>query len=184
MAQDNATYFFLPAELVAQALASLAEAEHDAIDRLSLQPEQGDPDVKDEIKFHLRDYRAYIKAAYHWGRGVRPILSASGGWLIPSASSGGVIHEVSRPNGYWHCGPSCPAQQFHWHQALALGIERAMELAEQQDDGDPGPDEPPTDDATDDDPFLPEADDLAGRELGRRIARAAAARWSEELYAA
>lgn len=172
----DATHFFLPEALVAEALATLAEQSHDQIDRLSLQPEQGDPTVKDEIKYHLRDYRAYIKAAYHWGRGVRPVLSPSGSWLIPSASSGGVIHEVSRPNGYWQCGPSCLAQQFHWHTALALGIEKAMELAEQADDGDPGPGEPPEEEAIDD-PFLPQYDDLAAQQLGARIARAEMARW-------
>ena len=177
MTNTDATYFFLPAELVAQALASLAEQSHDAIDRLSRAPEQGDPSVKDEIKFHLRDYRAYIKAAYHWGRGVRPVLSPTGSWLIPSASSGGVIHEVSRPNGFWQCGPSCLAQQFHWHTALALGIEKALELANDNDDGDPGPGEPPEEQEIDD-PYLPTHDDLAARTLGARIARAQMARWA------
>ena len=181
----QADHFFLPAELVAQALASLAEQCHDEIDRLDRQPHQGAPDIKSEKVFFLRQYRAFIKAAYHWGRGVRPVLSASGSWLVPSGSRAGQIYEVTKHGGVWQCGPDCAGRDFfHWHTALIAGLDRAMELAEQQDDGDPGPGEPPTDDATDD-PYLPDADDLAAaQQLGRRIARAAAARWSEELYAA
>lgn len=128
--------FFLPPALVARALASLAEHEHDAIDRLTDQPDQGEPSVKEELTFRLRDYEAFLKASYQWGTGVRPVLTPHGSWLVPSRTQGGVIHEISREGGYWRCGPTCKAKQFHWHSALILGIERAMELADEEDDGD------------------------------------------------
>lgn len=157
--------FFLPPDLVARALANLAEREHDAINVLSEQPEQGEPSVKEELAFRLRDYNAYIKASFEWGKGIRPILSPRGAWLVPSRTTGGVVYEVSRANGYWQCGPNCKCPQFHWHTALALGIERAMEMADEEDDG------------LDLEPAEPSAEDV--RALRSRIAREAARQMNE-----
>src|SRR5690349_5342031 len=126
MKNDTTPEFFLPADLVARALASLIEQTHDAIDRLSAQPEQGEPSVKEELRYQLRDYNAYIKAAHQWALGVRPVALPNGSWLVPSRTTGGVVYEVSKPEGFWRCGPNCKCEQFHWHTALMLGIERAM----------------------------------------------------------
>lgn len=134
--------------LVSAALAELAQHHHTQIDLLTGQAGQGDPDVKDEIAYHLRDYRAFLKAADAWARGVRPVLTERGVYLVPSRSQGGTVHAVSRDGGFWRCGPTCAATAFHWHTALLLGIERAEELAELQDDGDAAaPTAAPDDDA-------------------------------------
>jgi len=132
--------FFLPPTLVAAALEELTRDCHDQIDRLAAQRGQGDPTVKDETKFWLAQYRAFTKASYFWARGVRPAVSDSGAYLIPSASQpGAVVHEATRHGGVWVCGPTCEAGKrgvFHWHSALLNAIERAMELADLHDDGD------------------------------------------------
>jgi len=174
--------FFLPPTLVAAALDELMQQCHDQIDRLARQPKQGDPDVKAETAFWLAQYRAFTKAAYHWARGVRPAVSDSGAYLIPSASQpGAVVHEATRHGGVWVCGPTCEASLrgiFHWHTALLSGIERAYELADLHDDG------PECDEGieVDDEPFLPPtADEVAAWRA--RIA-AEARRQMDELFAA
>jgi|GEM_PF-2264473 hypothetical protein len=177
MQQNTQADFFLPSDLVARALASLAEQEHDAINVLLDQSEQGEPTVKDELAFHLRDYKAFLRAGHQWGRGIRPVYTPAGSWLVPSRTLGGVVHEVSRPKGFWQCGPTCEAKQFHWHTALILGIERAMELADQEDAGDF---EPSAD--IDAEPFLPNTPAELGRRLA--IARDVAQRFNEEMFAA
>ena len=137
MTDNTQADFFLPADLVARALASLVEQCHDEIDRLLRQERQGAPDIKSERVFYLRQYRAFIKAAYHWGRGVRPVPTPTGGWLVPSGTRAGVVYEVARHGSVWVCGPSCEGRDgFHWHVALAVGIERAIEMADEEDDGD------------------------------------------------
>jgi hypothetical protein len=173
--------FFLPPELVAAALEELTRDCHTQIDRLAAQPKQGDPDVKDETKFWLSQYRSFTKAAYHWARGVRPAVSDAGAWLIPSASQpGAVVHEVTRHGGVWVCGPTCEAGKrgvFHWHSALIQGIERARELADLHDDG------PDCDEAdADAEPFLPPT----AEEVAAWRARLAteARRQMDELFAA
>lgn len=136
---DTTQDFFLPPTLVASALEELTRECHTQIDRLAAQPKQGDPDVKAETKFWLSQYRAFTKAAYYWQQGIRPTVSTSGAWLIPSASRpGSVVHECAKHGGIWVCGPSCEAGKrgvFHWHSALIGGIERAFELADLHDDG-------------------------------------------------
>src|SRR5262245_58808000 len=177
---DNTQDFFLPPALVARALASLAEQCHDEIRRLDKQPHQGSPDIKSEKTFYLKQYRAFIRAAYHWGRGVRPDATPTGGWLVPSGTRAGLIHEVCKHGGVWVCGPSCEARDgFHWHTALAFAIETAIDLADAEDDGDDEPVdyltyEPDSD--VNDEPFPTE---LTAH--GRRLALARAA---QELRAA
>lgn len=182
---DNATDFFLPADLVARALASLAEQCHDEINNLDRQPHQGAPDIKSERTFYLRQYRAFIKAAYHWGRGIRPVPTPTGGWLVPSGTRAGVIHEVARHGGVWVCGPSCEGREaFHWHVALVAGIDKSIEMADQEDDGraEPRDDyevyEPEAE--IEDNPRLPDLTDHGAR-LAR--ARAAAMAFNQELFA-
>src|SRR5690242_503295 len=114
--------FFLPADLVARALASLIEQCDDDLRRLTIQAHQGSPDIKSEIAFYKRQYNAFVKAAYHWGRGVRPVATPRG-WIVPSGSRAGMVHEIVTHGGVWVCGPSCEARDaFHWHTALVAGI--------------------------------------------------------------
>ena len=173
----NATpEFFLPADLVAAALEELMQRCKDQIDRLARQPKQGDPDVREESKFWLSQYKAFTKASFYWAKGVRPTVSPSGSYLIPSASRpGAVVHEVQRHGGVWVCGPTCEAKSFHWHSALLAGIDRAFELADLHDDGDIEPYdayaelEPQIE--IDPEPILPDAPRILGARLAAARAR-------------
>lgn len=176
MTEQSATDFFLPPALIAAALEELMGECHTQIDRLARQSKQGDPDVKAESRFWLAQYRAFTKALHYWQQGVRPTVSTSGAWLIPSASRpSAVVHEMTKHGGVWACGPTCEAGGrgiFHWHSALIQGIEKAMELADLHDDGDAEPYdayeayEPEAD--IDPEPFPTDAP----AQLGRRLAEA------------
>lgn len=132
---ETAQPFYLPADLVARAIQQLADECHAQVDALAAQPDQGDPDVKTEARHWLAQYRAFTKAAYYWGAGVRPVATVDG-WLVPSASrAGAVVHAVTRRGGVWSCGPTCEAKSFHWHTALVVALERAHDMADAEDDG-------------------------------------------------
>lgn len=129
-----------PAHLIASALEELAQRCADHLAGLAQQTEQGDPTVRDERAFWLKQQRAFDKALHYWLSGVRPTRAPSGDWLIPSGSQGGaVVHRVSRHGGVWVCGETCKATAFHWHGAFLAGIERAEELAEAEDEPPPPP---------------------------------------------
>ena len=172
--------FFISPDLIARSLESLMEQCHDEIDRLGRQPHQGSPDIKEETKFYLRQYRAFTKALHYWLRGIRPTPTPAGGWLIPSASkAGAVVHEVEQHGSVWMCGPSCEGRHdFHWHTALVSGIEHAIHLADAEDDGeiesyDEYEEFEPVYDIHDD-PRLPSAAAILGRRLAEARARLAA----------
>lgn len=134
------TNTYLPPEhLIASALEELAQRCADHLAGLATQSDQGDPTVRDERAFWLKQQRAFDKALHYWLKSVRPTRTPSGDWLIPSGSQGGaVVHRASRIGGVWACGESCEAGRrgiFHWHPALIAGIERAEELAEASDEG-------------------------------------------------
>lgn len=191
MAAQSSTDFFLPADLVARAIEELMQQCHDHIDRLSRQSKQGDPDVKTETKFWLSQYRAFTKALHYWQQGIRPTVSSSGSWLLPSASRpGAVIHECSKHGGVWACGPTCKAGArgiFHWHSALVQGIEQAMELADSTDDGEAEPYdayeayEPEQD--IDPEPFPMDAPAQLGRRLAMMRAERIAREFNSEVFA-
>jgi len=126
---------------------------------------QGDPDYKSEVRYYTAHYNAYNKALFHWDKGLRPTQAANGDWLIPSGSTGGLVHRVSREGNVWLCGPSCKATAFHWHQALIEALERAEELMDLHDDLDAEP--------------LPTPADLGARLAAARAAKTAL----DELFA-
>lgn len=118
---------------VARQLEALADRCRDEIAALKQQPEQGEPTVKEEIRFYTSQLRAFDRALGYWLRGVRPVHTPGGAWLIPSGSHGGE------------------AQSFHWHTALMTAMEAATEPLDQD-----GAFFAPMAE-TDDDPFLPDA---------------------------
>lgn len=66
------------------------------------------------------------KAAYHLGRGLEIVRTASG-WLVPSGTRAGVVHHVSR-NGQCSCegaahGRSC------WHREAVAQLGELREAA-------------------------------------------------------
>ena len=130
---------------------------------------QGDSDYKTELKYYKAHYNAYNKALFNWDKGLRPTKAANGDWLIPSGSTGGLIHRVTREGLVWVCGPSCDATAFHWHGALIEGMERAEELMDMHDDL--AAFEAAAE--LDEEPYLPRVgDDLAARIAAARKATA------------
>lgn len=139
---------------VARQLETLAARCRDEIAALRQQPEQGEPTVKDEIRFYTSQLRAFERALGYWLRGVRPVHTPGGAWLIPSGSHGGAVqHHCEKQGHLWICGPTCEAQAFHWHTALMTAMEAATAPLDQ--DGDGVFFAPMAE--TDDDPFLPDA---------------------------
>ena len=53
----------------------------------------------DTRRFFRRWAGSFRKALYFWLAGVRPVAVNSGGWLVTSATRGGVVHQVSRDGG-------------------------------------------------------------------------------------
>lgn len=101
---------------------------------------------RDEQTFFRRWAGAFRKALYFYQQGVRPQIAPSGGWLIPSATRAGCVHQVGRDG---KC--SCEARDRGcWHAAMAAGSEVGADDVERFDD-----------------PSEPEPSDL-----GRRLAEA------------
>jgi hypothetical protein len=124
-------------DLIAAKLEELAQHCADQITALKHQPEQGDPTVKDEIKFYTAQYAAYMRALGYWSDGLRPQLLPSGAYLIPSGSQRTAApHRIEKHGHIWLCGPTCKATAFHWHTALMTAIESVDEAAAQLEDED------------------------------------------------
>ena len=169
---------------IAAALEEIADTCRIEIARTKRQPEQGEPTVRDEIQFYERQLRAFEKALGYWLRGVRPVQTPSGAWLIPSGSQAGAVqHHCEKVDHLWLCGPTCKATTFHWHQALMTAIESVGDRLDAEDDGDavhsaelysPALDVDP-------EPFLPThyvepaARVVVVRPIGQRLAEARAA---------
>lgn len=137
--------------LIAAELEALADTCRTEIAGLKRQPEQGEPTVRDEIRFYERQLRAFEKALGYWLRGVRPVQTPSGAWLIPSGSQAGAVHHCEKVDHLWICGPTCKATTFHWHQALMTAIEQVHERTADQGSADAY--EPASE--IDPEPFLP-----------------------------
>ena len=163
---------------IAAALESLADTCRIEIARTKRHPEQGDPSAREDIAYHTRQLRAFEKALGYWLRGVRPVQTPSGAWLIPSGSQAGAVHHCEKVDHLWICGPTCKATAFHWHQALMTAIEqvsgRAVDQGGESELFNAAPE-------IDDEPFLPthyvaeSARVMVVRPFGQRLAEARAA---------
>ena len=125
---------FPPEHLVSAALEELVGEAQRALN-IALS-ENAD---KDEKAFWRRQRNAFVNAEADWLEGRRPRETASG-YLLPSASRPGAYHRCWRAGGVWCC--SCEAGEqglFHRHTALICALERAMDIAQTNDD--PGPTE-------------------------------------------
>lgn len=168
MEQNTQADFFLPPDLVARALASLAERCEAQADGLDAQPRwqltRGERAMIAQLNREAACFRAALD---YWQAGYRPILLADGSYLVPSRTSDALFHLVIKIGGRWVCGHTCPqhGKAAHIHQALMLALEHAIEMASDEDDGDE-PSPPP-----------PEA-------LGRRLAlaRAAAMDFNRDVF--
>ena len=175
--------FEVLAEQVAVELETIADTCRIEIARIKRHPEQGDPSARDDIAFHTRQLKAFEKALMYWLRGVRPVQTPGGAWLIPSASDPSIIHHCEKVDHLWMCGPTCKATTFHWHGALMTAIESLADRLNAEDDGDAthSADLYNADPDVDDEPFLPthyvepSARVVVGRAFGKRLAEARAA---------
>jgi len=165
--------------LIAAELEALADRCRDELAALQGQPEQGEPTVRDEIRFYERQLRAFEKALGYWLQGVRPMQTPSDAWLIPSGSRPGAQpHRCEKQGHLWICGPTCEARGFHWHPALMTAIEQVAERLAAQAEADLFAPEP----EIDPEPFLPAivVEQAArvvvvARPFGQRLAEARAA---------
>ena len=164
---------------IAAALEEIADTCRIEIARTKRQPEQGEPTVRDGIQFYERQLRAFEKALGYWLRGVRPVQTPSGAWLIPSGSQAGAVqHHCEKVDHLWLCGPTCKATTFHWHQALMTAIESVGDRLDAEDDA---PELFSAEAEIDPEPFLPAhyvepaARVVVVRPMGQRLAEARAA---------
>ncbi len=191
---DNPQHFFLPPALVQQALEDFLAEVHRGLDVLEAIPvRQRSDDDRLALKLARRDAAAYARALDYWEEELYPSC-LDGIWSIDSLSERGQVkhhiwHEYDTTAGRWHWRCDCKQANggFHVHQAIMIGIERALDLADAYDVPAPASlddlanealaqAEPPAE-TEHDDPFLPDAP----RELGRRLALARSA--VAELYA-
>ena len=190
MTDNTQADFFLPADLVARALASLAEQCDSQAAGLEAQPQYYLTRDERAMPQQLRCEAAKLRTALeYWQSGCRPILMADGSYLIASRSgSGALFHTIRKVDGRWVCGDTCPqhAKRAHVHQALMLGIERAMEMADEEDDGTPLSDDEIADQIGGPGTALAWQEHEAEQRLWTRLAlaRAAAMEFNSELFAA
>lgn len=170
---------------VAAELETLADTCRIELRALSRHPEQGYPSARDDIRFYTQQLKAFEKALANWLRGVRPVQTPSGAWLIPSASKPGEIHHCEKVDHLWICGPTCKASTFHWHGALMTAIESlAGQMTAIYHENDAYPDVEGYTPApeVDDEPFLPThyveqparvvVVEMSGAAFGQRLSRA------------
>lgn len=97
-------------------------------------------DTTDERSFFGRGAAAYRRALYFWQRGIRVEPAPLGGYLVPSATRGGLIHRVTAAG--CTCEAATRANGACWHSALVVGIEAGVEAAGAEDDGETRADGP------------------------------------------
>lgn len=185
MAEQSATEFFFPSDLMERAFAVIFERLDD------------DARTQPQYATYYESQRGCFERALEMFRkGFYPAQLHDGAWLMPSETGPAIVHLVRKeqlPDSstwVWKCGKTCKCRsRFHKHGAYLRAIEQAMELADQEDDGDvapPDPDtlaieqlaagEPPAEYPDDEPPWPTE---LAAH--GRRLALARAERATKEM---
>lgn len=92
------------------------------------------PDLKDDAAFFRRAVTAYTNALIGWQKGVRPVRTASGNYLLPSRRPGESPH-LLRLDGDWIC--NCRARScMHWPIAMMVALEIAQDDQDRFDDDD------------------------------------------------
>ena len=126
MLDQSATDFFLPPDLVARALASLAERCENQADGLDAQDDRQLTAAERAMPGKLRREASSFRAALdYWQSGYKPIIMADGSYLIASRSgSGALFHTIRKIDGRW-AKPSPQADD------VITGSRRASSISQQ-----------------------------------------------------